>query len=308
MINNSTVRMNNHKGNMMQKIRKIGLIIFIGLIGILYFMGNKKENVESINTPKAPATIQENEVVNPAPLQNNMTAFQFTPPTTTQGWGLPIFSNDNQIKSAEISNETLQQDLPKQQEQNVATNITNVSYQPKKEEVQPIQQSQPTQIKNTKKQTTTPKPAQRSRAKSKSEDTYTIKKGDTLERICRRIYNNGALWKALFEHNKETIKSPSKLRIGQVLYLPLKEELSPSSNKKTETRKIQPKSSKSKNIERPQSMNYIIYIVKKGDTLEVIARKNRTTPGKIMDFNKKFNININPDYLRTGKKIYIATK
>jgi LysM repeat protein len=55
-------------------------------------------------------------------------------------------------------------------------------------------------------------------------------------------------------------------------------------------------------------MNYIIYIVKKGDTLEVIARKNRTTPGKIMDFNKKFNININPDYLRTGKKIYIATK
>jgi len=46
---------------------------------------------------------------------------------------------------------------------------------------------------------------------------YTVQSGDTLERIARRLFNDGRKWRELYEWNREQIADPSRLRSGQVL-------------------------------------------------------------------------------------------
>lgn len=53
-----------------------------------------------------------------------------------------------------------------------------------------------------------------------SEGTYTVRSGDTLISIAREVYSNGSRWKDLYEANKDKLKSPDHLQVGQVLVLP----------------------------------------------------------------------------------------
>ncbi len=50
-----------------------------------------------------------------------------------------------------------------------------------------------------------------------TEGTYVVKKGDTLCAIARNLFNSEAKWKDIYEMNKDTIKDPSIIEIGQVL-------------------------------------------------------------------------------------------
>ena len=51
--------------------------------------------------------------------------------------------------------------------------------------------------------------------------TYTVVKGDYLWRIAKKIYGNGALYKKIYNANKEVIGgNPNKIRPGQVLIIP----------------------------------------------------------------------------------------
>lgn len=46
---------------------------------------------------------------------------------------------------------------------------------------------------------------------------YTVQSGDTLERIARKVFNDGRRWKDIQNWNRDQLADPSRLRIGQVL-------------------------------------------------------------------------------------------
>jgi len=56
-----------------------------------------------------------------------------------------------------------------------------------------------------------------------AEDTteyYEIKKGDTLWAIAEKAYGNGAEYKRIFEENREVIKDPDLIFVGQKIRIP----------------------------------------------------------------------------------------
>lgn len=46
---------------------------------------------------------------------------------------------------------------------------------------------------------------------------YQVQNGDTLERIARKLFNDGRKWRELFEWNRDQLSDPGRLRAGQVL-------------------------------------------------------------------------------------------
>lgn len=50
---------------------------------------------------------------------------------------------------------------------------------------------------------------------------YIVKKGDSLSRIAQREIGAAHRWKYLYELNKDVIKDPNKLRVGQKIILPV---------------------------------------------------------------------------------------
>lgn len=58
-------------------------------------------------------------------------------------------------------------------------------------------------------------------AQAATGDTYTVKPGDSLWKIAKQFYGNGALWTKLYEANKDTIGSnPNLIYPGQTLTIP----------------------------------------------------------------------------------------
>ena len=49
--------------------------------------------------------------------------------------------------------------------------------------------------------------------------TYTVKRGDTLTKIARRFGLQS--WRAIFAVNRDRIRNPNRIRVGQVLRLPV---------------------------------------------------------------------------------------
>lgn len=49
---------------------------------------------------------------------------------------------------------------------------------------------------------------------------YTIKKGDTLTTISKAMYGKGSLWSIIFERNKNKIKNPYQITIGEKIKIP----------------------------------------------------------------------------------------
>lgn len=49
---------------------------------------------------------------------------------------------------------------------------------------------------------------------------YTVRKGDTLEKIAKKELGSSRRWKYLYEFNKNRIKGPDKLRAGQKILIP----------------------------------------------------------------------------------------
>lgn len=51
---------------------------------------------------------------------------------------------------------------------------------------------------------------------------YTVKKGDTLQKISRKFYNTTRRWKKIYEANKDILKTFDDIYPGQVLKIPVK--------------------------------------------------------------------------------------
>lgn len=50
--------------------------------------------------------------------------------------------------------------------------------------------------------------------------TYVVKKGDTLQKISSEVYGTTKKWKKIFDANKDTLKDPDKIKVGQKLVIP----------------------------------------------------------------------------------------
>jgi len=53
-----------------------------------------------------------------------------------------------------------------------------------------------------------------------TERTYTVQSGDTLASISRKFYKSSARWEKILGANKESIRDPAKLTVGQSLVIP----------------------------------------------------------------------------------------
>ena len=50
--------------------------------------------------------------------------------------------------------------------------------------------------------------------------TYTIQPGDSLSKIAKEQLGDASRWKEIFEANKDVIKDPNLIRVGQEITLP----------------------------------------------------------------------------------------
>jgi len=50
--------------------------------------------------------------------------------------------------------------------------------------------------------------------------TYTVKQGDTLSRISKQYYGDANKYMRIFEANRDKLKDPDKIQVGQVLAIP----------------------------------------------------------------------------------------
>ena len=47
--------------------------------------------------------------------------------------------------------------------------------------------------------------------------TYTVVKGDTIYKIARKVYGDGAQWQTLLDRNESVVSNPCLIRPGMVL-------------------------------------------------------------------------------------------
>jgi nucleoid-associated protein YgaU len=52
------------------------------------------------------------------------------------------------------------------------------------------------------------------------EQSYTVKKGDSLSKIAKRVYGDAQQWRKIHEANRDSIENPDLIYPGQVLKLP----------------------------------------------------------------------------------------
>lgn len=55
-----------------------------------------------------------------------------------------------------------------------------------------------------------------------SPNTYEVVKGDCLWKIAQKFYGTGVEWSTIYEANKDTVKNPDEISVGQVLVIPAK--------------------------------------------------------------------------------------
>jgi nucleoid-associated protein YgaU len=57
-------------------------------------------------------------------------------------------------------------------------------------------------------------------APAQAETSYTVKKGDSLSKIAKRVYGDAQQWRKIHEANRDIIENPDLIHPGQVLKLP----------------------------------------------------------------------------------------
>ena len=51
-------------------------------------------------------------------------------------------------------------------------------------------------------------------------NTYTVKSGDSLSAIAKRVYGDAGKWQQIYEANRDQIKDPDLIHPGQELKIP----------------------------------------------------------------------------------------
>lgn len=63
-------------------------------------------------------------------------------------------------------------------------------------------------------------------------EKYTVRKGDTLEKISQKLYGTTKKWNKIYNTNKDILKAPDKIYPGQVLNVPVEAMKEPKENLK----------------------------------------------------------------------------
>ena len=65
------------------------------------------------------------------------------------------------------------------------------------------------------------KPAPKTQpAENPYQQWHEVVKGDTLSKIAKQVYGDASLYPKIFEANKDTLKNPDQIKIGQRLRIP----------------------------------------------------------------------------------------
>lgn len=52
-------------------------------------------------------------------------------------------------------------------------------------------------------------------------ENYTVQKGDTLQKISQKYFGTTKKWRKIYELNQDNLKTPDKIRAGQVIKVPV---------------------------------------------------------------------------------------
>ena len=63
-------------------------------------------------------------------------------------------------------------------------------------------------------------------------EKYTVKKGDTLQKISKQFFGSTKKWMKIYEANKGVLKAPNKIYPGQVIDIPVESLKEPKENLK----------------------------------------------------------------------------
>ena len=118
--------------------------------------------------------------------------------------------------------------------------------------------------------------------------TYTVQKGDTLQKIAKNIYGDKKYWSLIYNANRDKIRSANLIYVGQVLTIPaIPGAPAPEGGK-------------------PSAPGVKTYTVQNGDTLSSIAKK---LLGKASKWRELYEANTdtvkNPNRIYTGQVLII---
>ena len=73
-------------------------------------------------------------------------------------------------------------------------------------------------------ESTTPEMAEPApEVRSEQYQKYTVQKGETLQKISKKLYGTTKKWSKIYNANKDTLKGPNKIYPGQVINVPAEE-------------------------------------------------------------------------------------
>lgn len=76
-------------------------------------------------------------------------------------------------------------------------------------------------ITNNKATISSPRSTENSPAPKKKPKTHKVVKGDSLWKLAKKYYGNGSLHAKIYNANKDKLKNPNALTVGQVLIIPV---------------------------------------------------------------------------------------
>jgi len=141
--------------------------------------------------------------------------------------------------------------------------------------------------------------------------SHTVKKDETLWSIARRHYGDGALHERLAAYNRSRLPDPSALRVGLTLLIPVKDELTRSSDATLAERGARAEASApaASKPAAPAQREHREYVVQKGDTLGEISME---TLGTSKRWREIYELNTDriddPDNVLAGTRLRIPPK
>jgi LysM repeat protein len=91
-------------------------------------------------------------------------------------------------------------------------------------EINVVPHQQAPQAKSASPQQAPVTPVSGTKPAAQKEQTYTVVKGDTLSKIAKEYYGNANAYMKIFDANRDQLKDPDKIQVGQVLRIPPKDE------------------------------------------------------------------------------------
>jgi nucleoid-associated protein YgaU len=158
-----------------------------------------------------------------------------------------------------------------------------------------------------------------------STETYTVKSGDNLYKIAKRVYGNGEKWRTLADANKDKISKNGNLQVGTVLLVPaakvaLNTVTDPTATvgarKTTDARAKTPGRTadpapiaKSLAKSEPAAKKVTTYTVKPGDSLGQISKATLGTSKRVEDIiaANKGKL-VDEDSIQVGMVLQIPTR